>query len=220
MRLKMPSKKTIVLNILLICTITLSSQDVWEKEVFLNIENKSLKYALTEIRKQTDLNLIYNSNLIDEKLLTVNINSTTESVIKKILTFGGYSYKKFDNNSCVIYKNVSSPKKFKAVVRKESRRDNNSQNNSVVERPVLVSKIDFKYPMSAINEKLEGEVIVNILINKKGDVSRSILEESSGHRILDTAALNYVKKLKYIPAEYNGKLKEVWTSLLVKFNFE
>ncbi|MCB9249731.1 MAG: TonB family protein [Ignavibacteriales bacterium] len=47
-----------------------------------------------------------------------------------------------------------------------------------------------------------------------------MFEKSSGHQILDTATINYVNKLKFLPAEYKGKYKSVWITMLVKFSFE
>ena len=102
-------KQRMLYKILLFSILTLVSfrsyaQNAWGKEVFLNLKEKPLRDALQELRKQTDLNLIFNDNLTREKLLTLNINSTAENAISELLRSTGFTYKKFDDNSAVIFK--------------------------------------------------------------------------------------------------------------------
>ncbi|MCB9249997.1 MAG: energy transducer TonB [Ignavibacteriales bacterium] len=87
-------------------------------------------------------------------------------------------------------------------------------------KPTLLSKIDLVYPQEAINKRIEGETLAKLFITKEGKVSEVLVEKSSGHQILDTATINYVNKLKFLPAEYKGKYKSVWITMLVKFSFE
>ncbi|MBL0354369.1 MAG: energy transducer TonB [Dechloromonas sp.] len=57
------------------------------------------------------------------------------------------------------------------------------------------------YPQEAIAQGIEGEVLVLIIIDESGRVSASRVEESSGHRILDDAALRAVRSLRSLPAD-------------------
>ena len=50
------------------------------------------------------------------------------------------------------------------------------------------------YPSQAKRMEWEGDVTVSFVINKKGKVESLILEESSGHELLDKAVLNTVGK--------------------------
>ena len=57
------------------------------------------------------------------------------------------------------------------------------------------------YPQEAIAQGLEGEVLVLIIINESGRVTAARVEESSGHKILDDAALKAVRSLRSLPAD-------------------
>lgn len=57
------------------------------------------------------------------------------------------------------------------------------------------------YPAEAIAQGLEGEALVLLIINENGEVSAARIEQGSGHRILDEAALRAVRSLRSLPAE-------------------
>jgi len=57
------------------------------------------------------------------------------------------------------------------------------------------------YPPEAIARGLEGEVLVLIIIDESGHVSGARVEQGSGHRILDDAALRAVRSLRSLPAD-------------------
>lgn len=57
------------------------------------------------------------------------------------------------------------------------------------------------YPPEAIARGLEGEVLVRIVISESGQVTAARVEQSSGHRLLDDAALSAVRSLRSLPAD-------------------
>jgi protein TonB len=57
------------------------------------------------------------------------------------------------------------------------------------------------YPAEAIAQGLEGEVLVLIVIDESGRVVGSRIEQGSGHRLLDDAALRAVRSLRSLPAD-------------------
>ena len=57
------------------------------------------------------------------------------------------------------------------------------------------------YPQEAIARGLEGEVLVLIIISEDGQVTAARVEQGSGHRILDDAALRAVRSLRSLPAD-------------------
>jgi protein TonB len=57
------------------------------------------------------------------------------------------------------------------------------------------------YPAEAIAQGLEGEVLVLIIIDTAGNVTAARVEQGSGHRILDDAALRAVRALRSLPAD-------------------
>ncbi|MFZ2267270.1 MAG: energy transducer TonB [Azonexus sp.] len=57
------------------------------------------------------------------------------------------------------------------------------------------------YPAEAIAQGLEGEVLVLMLLDEQGRVAAARVEQGSGHRLLDDAALKAIRALHSVPAE-------------------
>ncbi|WP_371366361.1 hypothetical protein SRRS_07510 [Sporomusa rhizae] len=76
----------------------------------------------------------------------------------------------------------------------------NSDRNSQKKQPVLLYSINPEYPSEARANHLEGDVLLRITISVEGKVSNVEVAESSGHDILDEAAVNAVSKWRFIPA--------------------
>lgn len=57
------------------------------------------------------------------------------------------------------------------------------------------------YPADAIAQGLQGEALVLLVIDERGQVVATRLEHSSGHAILDEAALRAVRSLQSLPAD-------------------
>ena len=57
------------------------------------------------------------------------------------------------------------------------------------------------YPPEAIAQGLEGEVLVLMIIGENGQVAAARIEQGSGHRLLDDAALRAVRSLRSLPAD-------------------
>lgn len=64
----------------------------------------------------------------------------------------------------------------------------------------LAAAGDF-YPAEAIARGLEGEAQVLLVLAEDGSVAGARIEESSGHPILDAAALKAVRSLRSLPAD-------------------
>lgn len=57
------------------------------------------------------------------------------------------------------------------------------------------------YPAEAIAQGLEGEAAVLLIVDEAGNVVAARLEQGTGHRILDEAALRAARALKALPAD-------------------
>lgn len=57
------------------------------------------------------------------------------------------------------------------------------------------------YPAEAIARGLQGEVLVLLIIDENGQVVAARVEQGSGHRLLDDAALRAVRSLRSLPAD-------------------
>ncbi len=162
--------------------------------------------------------MIYNDELAKKIIDKCNLRATAEEAIKYLLNKNGLSFKRFDNNTIVIFEKESLPPEIKIVHRKPTiKNDFNVQDGKIL-RAALLSNFTLDYPEEAIKKNLQGEVYLKILIDTNGDVSVIKLEKSSGYEILDTATINYTKRLKFLPAEYNDTALAVWTTMHVTFN--
>ena len=57
------------------------------------------------------------------------------------------------------------------------------------------------YPEAAIDQGLEGEALVLLMLDQNGAVVAARIEQSSGHPLLDQAALRAVRRLHSLPAD-------------------
>ena len=73
------------------------------------------------------------------------------------------------------------------------------------------------YPRQALQEGLEGYVVVKFVVSKKGKVFDLVVVEST-HSVFEEASLEAARKLRYLPPKLNGKTVEV--EHYYKFSFE
>lgn len=71
--------------------------------------------------------------------------------------------------------------------------------------PVFLEKIDPAYPPTAVKKGLEGTVILLLEIDENGNLAGSEIVRSSGHRLLDKAALRAAEKCTFMPGKKGGK---------------
>ena len=75
-----------------------------------------------------------------------------------------------------------------------------------------------RYPPQAIRRRMEGEVMLRVLVSVDGSPLKVEIEKSSRFRELDQAAMQAVKKWKFNPEVRNGRSVEGW--VLVPINFK
>jgi protein TonB len=76
--------------------------------------------------------------------------------------------------------------------------------------------VDPTYPKEARDKGIEGDVILQALIDTKGNIAS--LKTVKGDPILADAAIEAVKQWKYKPFVLNGEPVEVETTILIKFH--
>lgn len=84
-----------------------------------------------------------------------------------------------------------------------------------VEQGLLLQKVDPVYPPLAKQARIQGTVILQVVISKSGDVEN--VQLFSGHPLLASAAIDAVKQWKYKPYLLNGTPVEVETRVNVNF---
>lgn len=87
--------------------------------------------------------------------------------------------------------------------------------------PVGITAIQEKviYPEYAKDEEIEGTVLIKTFVNENGDVVRTEVFKGA-HPGLDSAALNAVKKVRFIPGKHKGKNVKVQIVIPVSFKLE
>ncbi len=76
------------------------------------------------------------------------------------------------------------------------------------------------YPVAARRRGYEGRVILNIEVLAEGRCGEISVFQSSGHEILDKAALSAVKDWRFIPARIAGQPVTQWLKVPINFSLE
>lgn len=80
----------------------------------------------------------------------------------------------------------------------------------------LVHRVFPVYPPLARQARIQGTVVLRIVVNQLGEVRD--LQLVSGHPMLAPAAVDAVKKWRYVPYESDGKAVEMQTEVRVIFS--
>ncbi|WP_203072066.1 energy transducer TonB [Falsiroseomonas ponticola] len=95
---------------------------------------------------------------------------------------------------------------------------------SVAPGPPLITAPRFRrppsppaYPARAIELDLAGTVVVRALLDPSGDPTETLVLRSSGHAILDSAALAAVRRWAFEPASRDGQRIAAWVEVPVHF---
>ena len=83
--------------------------------------------------------------------------------------------------------------------------------------PLYLENPPPRYPAAARLRGYEGSVRVEVLVDREGKVRDLRLVESSGHAMLDRAALGAVKGWKFEPARRGEEKVEMWVTVPVTF---
>jgi TonB family protein len=87
--------------------------------------------------------------------------------------------------------------------------------SSGVAQGLLATKVAPEYPADAKEARIQGVVVLKVIIDKEGNVEN--IQLISGHPMLAPAAIEAVKQWKYKPYLLNGAPLEVDTQVQVNF---
>lgn len=76
------------------------------------------------------------------------------------------------------------------------------------------------YPLAARRRGVEGAVLVRAEISAAGECLRAELKKTSGHEMLDQAALEAVKKWRFVPAKRGSQAVVAWVEVPITFKLE
>ncbi len=74
------------------------------------------------------------------------------------------------------------------------------------------------YPFAARRMGLQGKVVLNVEVLAEGLCGQAHVHQSSGHEMLDNAALQTVKTWKFIPASQAGRAVTKWFKVPIQFS--
>ncbi len=74
-----------------------------------------------------------------------------------------------------------------------------------------------QFPEMARRRGYEGEVLLAVLVSVNGTVASVKVKESSGHSILDRAAVQAVAAWEFEPARRMGSPVPLWVDIPVRF---
>jgi TonB family protein len=203
------------------------SSSIWAQTSFENglisfkYNSEPLYLVLTDIKSKTKTNFIYSDELIKGCRVTVSEQSLpVERAINKLLSSSNIDYKKYNGNSYVLFKKIKKTERPHGTIITTQTNIVETDSTVVLTHPKLISKCDPSYPLEAINNNLGGRVSVRLLINKEGKVIKTIVDKSSGYSILDEAAVDYSRELKFSPALLKSKPMEIWMSMTFNYKLE
>lgn len=83
-------------------------------------------------------------------------------------------------------------------------------------RPQLVRKVNPEYPEKALDEWIQGTVVLDTEIDTNGNV-RDVAVTKSAHQLLDEAAVTAVKQWKYKPFQVKGGMDSLIFTVNIQF---
>lgn len=76
------------------------------------------------------------------------------------------------------------------------------------------------YPPLARSRGQEGEALLRVLVGIDGRPVQVRLQHSSGHSMLDRAAVNAVQRWRFHPARSDGVTREAWIVVPIRFRLD
>ena len=77
-----------------------------------------------------------------------------------------------------------------------------------------------RYPTAARRNGEQGTVTLRVLVTREGAPARVTIEQTSGSRHLDTAALEAVKSWRFVPARQGTEPVDAWVLVPIVFRLE
>lgn len=88
---------------------------------------------------------------------------------------------------------------------------------TLLNRQEMARALQRDYPPLLKKAGIGGRVLVNFYIDAKGQVHKTLIDESSGHKALDDAALRVAGEMRFSPALNRDKRVPVWVTFPITF---
>jgi TonB family protein len=90
--------------------------------------------------------------------------------------------------------------------------------NEVDIRAEPLEDVNLIYPVLPLQQRVAGSVTLNIFVNERGGIDKTVVVESKPPGVFDEAALQAVAELKFSPAIKNGKPVKNRKTIAVNFD--
>jgi protein TonB len=87
-------------------------------------------------------------------------------------------------------------------------------------RPIYLRNPSPEYPRLARRRGYQGTVVLEVLVDQKGRVGDLKVFQSSGHTVLDKAAMTSVKEWLFEPAIRGNERVETWVKVPIRFQLK
>lgn len=76
------------------------------------------------------------------------------------------------------------------------------------------------YPLAARRQGIEGRVLLDVHVRPDGTCAEVRIRASSGHRLLDQAALDAVRRWRFLPARRGARTVDSWVVVPIRFHLD
>jgi TonB family protein len=93
--------------------------------------------------------------------------------------------------------------------------------DTTVTQPVALSDSNpVRYPVALWDQHVEGETVLLVHVNARGDVDSTRVEKSSGQAAFDSAASAGARKMRFSPGKLGDVVAAMWTRMPVRFSMD
>ena len=82
----------------------------------------------------------------------------------------------------------------------------------------LGDQVPIEYPLEMWDQGIEGETVLQVRVNERGEVDSVAVVETSGHHALDSAAADGARAMRFNPGRRDGRDVPVWVRIPVHFS--
>lgn len=163
---------------------------------------------------------------VEPKMVVDEPVKAVKEVVKPKVVIASYQKK-------VVIKPEPPPKvEQQSLFQREDVNISSESENNLAEKEVDVAPIQKKavpiyrqnkqppYPVIAKRRGYQGEVLLHVLVDKKGAVAELQVKKSSGHVSLDRMALKSVKYWLFTPATEGGGAVTMWVDVPISFELK
>ena len=202
-----------------------SETSMTEIIILSSTENNKVEKKKTNIQKTTKKTKDIKDKTTERNNLVSSVEKNENEFYKasKVNLALNNSDKKNLNNSSLKNKSFKNPDDTKKPLNDKINKFSENKNTESNFKSNATYKIGSAknphptYPLIARKKGWEGRVLIQAEIDRKGNVSKIRVLESSGFKILDNASLETLKKWKFTPAKIGNKFVDDTVNIPVKF---